>query len=83
MAKALAAVEQQDDIARNGPKGVLRGVVATCVKAGMPPEKTFAVIKTVCTQHHSNSEGDRGDEVYAESNTKLSFGVAGQFQITA
>jgi 5-methylcytosine-specific restriction protein A len=29
-------------------------------------------VKAVCTKHHSNSEGDRGDEVYAESNTKLS-----------
>jgi hypothetical protein len=30
------------------------------------------IYESVCTKHHSNSEGGRGDEVYAESNTKLS-----------
>jgi hypothetical protein len=29
-------------------------------------------VKSVCSQHHHNHEGDRGDEVYAESNTALS-----------
>jgi 5-methylcytosine-specific restriction enzyme A len=29
-------------------------------------------VKAVCSEHHHNHEGDRGDEVYCESNTKLS-----------
>jgi len=29
-------------------------------------------VKAVCSEHHNHSEGDRGDEVYAVSETKLS-----------
>jgi hypothetical protein len=46
LAGALAKVEQENREARNSPKGFLRSLVASCLKAGLAPEKIFAVIKT-------------------------------------
>ena len=46
LAAALAKVERENREAKNSPKGFLRSLVASCLKAGMGPEKIFAVIKT-------------------------------------
>jgi hypothetical protein len=45
LAEALAKVERENREARNS-KGFLRSLVASGVKAGMAPEKIYAVIKT-------------------------------------
>ena len=49
-------MERENNEARNGPKGTLRDLVATCVKTGMPPEKIFAVIKTARILTEQNSK---------------------------
>jgi hypothetical protein len=46
LATALAKVEQENREAKNSLKGFLRTLVAGCLKAGMGPEKIFAVIRT-------------------------------------
>lgn len=46
LAEALSKVERENREAQNSPRGFLRSLVASCVKAGMGPEKIFALIKT-------------------------------------